>query len=201
MKFICDKSFPKSQRLYHRPECPKCNDIPQEYRHEYTWSQVKRMGLPMCPYCNKLAGYIRCNQKDFERFKSQGIKYYIDETTQTIYIRTSQGFWKAFLCENNQYKLKHRNQFHPNMSWNQLKYGDFHTQIDCKVTGNLSAIIEYIIAHDRAKDIIHTKGYQYLPKSSKKQKRYYEAAKKRAKDEEFRRVWQLLESKELVKHG
>lgn len=65
--------------------------------------------------------------------------------------------------------------------------GEFHRQIDVKATESMEKIVDYIAAHDRAKATIMN-DYRKLPRSTKKQKRYYEAAKRKDKRNAVRRV-------------
>lgn len=65
--------------------------------------------------------------------------------------------------------------------------GEFHRQIDVKATESLEKIVDYIAAHDRARVTIMN-DYRKLPRSTKKQKRYYEAAKHKDKRKAARRV-------------
>ena len=67
------------------------------------------------------------------------------------------------------------------------KMGDFHRQADVKPARAIESIIEYIIAHDKAKVIIMD-DYRKLPKATKKQKKYYYAAERKQRRTDTRRI-------------
>ena len=62
-----------------------------------------------------------------------------------------------------------------------------HRQRDMKSTASFEKILNYVIAHDKAKVIIQN-DYRKLPQSTKKQKKYYEIAKRKEQRREIRRV-------------
>lgn len=65
--------------------------------------------------------------------------------------------------------------------------GEFHRQMDVKPTESMEKIVDYIVAHERAKVTIMN-DYRKLPRSTKKQKRYYKAAKRKDRQNAARRV-------------
>ena len=65
--------------------------------------------------------------------------------------------------------------------------GVFHRQMDVKAVESMEKIVDYIVAHDRAKVTIMN-DYRKLPRSTKKQKRYYEAAKRKDSRNAARRI-------------
>lgn len=194
MQYIGDKSVDRKNRLMHKEGCPILKNIPYENTRMYSISKAKRKQYQICPLCDGLDGYIRCHQTEFDSFMKKGAEYRVIENDgrQTLYIRTANGFWKAYLNPDNTYRLKHRNKFDPEMTWDELMAGQFHSQSDCKPNISLIEVMNYIIKHDQAKIILRTKGYQYLPKDSKKQKDYYRSAKNKAKRQEKKRLYWLL---------
>ena len=112
--------------------------------------------------------------------------------TETLYIQTDIGFWKVYLKQElGRYLLYHRNTYSKGMELKDAITGAFHRQGDVRATDSLEFIVEYIIAHDRAK-VIMMDDYRKLPRSSRKQKRYFEAAKKKKRREEILRVDAIL---------
>ena len=110
----------------------------------------------------------------------------------TMYIRTNIGFWKIYLKkEIGKYLLYHRNKYFSDMEFKQAAAGEFHRQTDEKPTESLAALIDYIGAHDRAKVTIQ-EDYRKLPQQTKKQKKYYKAAEKKAKAKEHERIDELF---------
>lgn len=194
MQYIGDKSIDKHRRLMHKQGCPILKDIPYENTKTYGISKAERKQYLICPFCDGIDGYIRCHKTEFGNFAKKGAEYYIIESPdrQTLYIRTANGFWQIYTNPDNTYRLKHRNKFSPDMAWDKLMAGQFRNQSDCKPNISLIEIMNYIIKHDQAKMILHTKGYQYLPKDSKKQKDYYRSAKNKAKRQEKKRLYWLL---------
>ena len=61
-----------------------------------------------------------------------------------------------------------------------------------KAIDSMTAIVNYVIAHDRAKTIIE-EDYRNLPKHSKKQKKYYRQAKNRVKRKAIRNVYSIFD--------
>lgn len=65
--------------------------------------------------------------------------------------------------------------------------GSFHRQVDIKAKVEIEELIQYVIAHDKAKGIIMD-DYHKLPQKTKKQKKYYRQAENRAKRQAARRL-------------
>ena len=62
-----------------------------------------------------------------------------------------------------------------------------HRQSDVKQFTSPNSIIQYIIKHDEAKKIIAI-DYRNLPRNTKKEKKYYEIARKRDHRQKHRRL-------------
>lgn len=67
----------------------------------------------------------------------------------------------------------------------QNEKGQFHRQKDCAPATSLNKIIFYIAKHDKAKQIIKD-DYKKLPKSTKRERKYYNHAKQKMKKRESR---------------
>ena len=88
------------------------------------------------------------------------------------------------------------------MNFKEATHGDFHRQSDvkAKATESMEKLVEYIIAHDRAKITIMD-DYRKLPKSTKKQKKYYKAAKRSNKKQAMRRLDSIFAALEQSQSG
>ena len=89
------------------------------------------------------------------------------------------------------YLLYHRNSHIKGMEFWEAVNGNFHRQSDVKATESMEKIVEYIVAHDRAKVTIMD-DYRKLPTSTKKQKQYFKSAKRKADRKASRRLDSLF---------
>ena len=78
--------------------------------------------------------------------------------------------------------------------------GEFHRQSDVAGTKSLDSLVEYIIAHDRAKVTI-MEDYKKLPQRTKKERHYYKVAEKRNRKNAIRRVDNLFAMLERADAG
>lgn len=186
------------QKIYHRLGCIYAKRIKIENRREMSGDQARKRGFQECKYCAGLLGDVREHKGTIPKWEQ---KYQMEITykkpVDTLYISTSIGFWKIYQKrEIGKYLLYHRNKYFSGMEFERAAAGEFHRQADAKPTESLSALIDYIGAHDRAKVTI-LEDYRKLPQQTKKQKKYYKAAEKKAKKREQQRVddlFALLES-------
>ena len=86
------------------------------------------------------------------------------------------------------------------MDFEEAIHGDFHRQSDVKATESMEKIVDYIIAHDRAKVIIMD-DYRKLPKSTKRQKQYYKMAERKNRRNAARRLDAIFASLEQSQVG
>lgn len=165
--------------------------------------QAEKRHYKECKYCSGLKGDVRVHKKTIKFWsREKDVDCTYDQETDTLFIQTNIGFWKVFMQEDiGKYVLYHRNYYSKEMNFAEASNGRFHRQTDVKATGSMENIVNYIVAHDRAKVIIMD-DYRKLPKSSKKQKKYFEAAKKRDKRKAARRVdnlFAMIEQQEGIK--
>ena len=92
-----------------------------------------------------------------------------------------------------QYRLYHLNTFDPSLATELMKHGKFHHQSDVKLSTSPNRIIQYIIKHDEAKKII-ADDYRKLPQKSRKEKKYYEIARRTDHRQKRRQLYDLLDS-------
>ena len=147
-----------------------------------------------CSYCGGLKGDFRVTKNMIRHWQKTGEAECIyDKDTDTACISTDIGFWKFYMCEDiGKYVLYHRNVYDKQMSFNEAVQGSFHRQKDVKAIDSMTAIVNYVIAHDKAKAIIK-EDYRRLPKHTKKQKKYYRQAKNRVKRQAVRNVYSILD--------
>ena len=77
---------------------------------------------------------------------------------EILFVETSVGLWKLYRdTETCSYALYHHNYFKQGISVEDAMAGrHFHRQTDVKETENLEKIIDYVIAHDKAKAPVTT---------------------------------------------
>lgn len=189
MDVVISKAKKNGIKIYHRQNCLYAKRIKPENKRTVTLDYAERKGYCGCKYCSKLRGDIRVQKKAIEAWENKNnMRFIYHARTETLYIRTEVAFWKVFIKpEIQKYLLYHCNKFTADMSDEKAEFSAYHRQKDVKATGSLENIVDYIIAHDRAKKIIAV-DYRNLPQSSKKQKMYYQSAEKKARRAEHRRL-------------
>lgn len=190
MKVVASSKAPKNRIVYHKGGCIYAGRISPLNRKVRDIETVERkQKYCACKYCGGIAGELKVNKKPIARMeKNSGIKVHFDNFTETIYVQTEIGFWKMFYKnELGQYLLYHRNTYDENYSLGRLMHGDYHRQGDVKPADSITPLLNYIVSHDKAKKII-ADDYRKLPKQTKKQKKYFNIAKRKAHRQEIRRV-------------
>lgn len=197
MLFFYDRTLPEDAQVLHRDFCMKKKKIPPHHIAEQYVNNLDMLDKPLCKTCNYVYHKLNTDAALFDEYRNKGLMVEPDIIHNQIYVKSDIGFWIIYATTKGCYQLRHRNSFQPDLSLPVLIHGKFHIQTDRTKTTSIRVILDYILQHDRAKKIIYTKGYHSLPTDSKKQKKYYKSAKKKARDAEARRVWRLLESKEF----
>lgn len=192
MVLVATRNHKKNHIVYHKPGCIYERRIHPDNSWHVNPNHVHGEKFHECKYCAGLKGDIKIYKKQIAHSeKNKNIKITFDET-ETIYVKTSIGFWKFFVKkEVNKYLLYHRNVFDETLSMDELMCGEFRRQTDVKETSSFMKLIEYIIAHDKAK-IIMMKDYRKLPKTTKRQKMYYKKAANRERRKKNRRIDSLF---------
>lgn len=193
MQVVASSETGKSKKIYHKVNCMYAKRIKFDNRIDMNPTTAKKRHFCECKYCGGLKGDVRTSKKWILSWEEgNNIKFTYQDKTDTLYIQTEIGFWKLFRKQDNgKYLLYHRNAYKKEMSIAEASHGDFHRQCDMKATETMASLVEYIIAHDKAKVII-MEDYHKLPKQSKKQKKYYKQAERRVKKHEARRVDSLF---------
>lgn len=184
----------RNSKTCHKPECMYAQDIQKENRIKMSLKKAENIGCKKCKYCLGLGELVTSFEPKFKSWEEKyNMKITFIEKDRIVYIQTKIGFWKIYLNYGlNQLQLFHLNEFSDEMSFEELKSGEFHRQSDVKVTNSLEKLVNYISEHDRAKVIIE-EDYKKLPKNTKKRKRYYKIAKKKEKWKEVQRLEELFE--------
>lgn len=78
------------------------------------------------------------------------------------------------------------------MTGEQIISGKYHIQTDVRPASSPFSLLDYIAKHDKAKKIIK-EDYRMLPKKTRREKRYYEMAKRKSVLKNKRRVSELLD--------
>ncbi len=185
--------FNQKNRIYHKVQCPYAKRIKSINYELMEINQAERENYRECKYCGGLAGDVRCRKEQFRTLEENGrITVRYQKNSDTLYMKTENGFWKTYAdTYSGNYLLWHKNSFNKSDDFSKMMGGKFHRQTDVKKTPNLDKLLNYIEAHDKAKIIIES-DYRKLPKSSKKQKKYYQQAKNRDRRKAERRVDQIF---------
>jgi len=194
MILIASIAKPKKKMIFHKSKCFYTNKITYSNLKILDSNYVRNHKYHTCKYCDGFVGDMRIYKRYMEEKSQEGkIKFYPNYNKETLFVETNVGLWRLYRdSENCTYVLYHHNYFKPGMSVEDAMAGrHFHRQSDVKETENLEKIFEYIIAHDKAKEII-ADDYRNLPKTSKQQKKYYRQAKNRDRRKQVRRVDQLF---------
>lgn len=96
-----------------------------------------------------MKGDIRTQNKQIKFWENKyGITLTYHIESDALFVKTKIGLWKIHInIENGKYLLYHRNSYTNNQS-------GFHRQNDMKSADSLEKLINYIVAHDKAKEII-----------------------------------------------
>ncbi len=201
MQFYISGASPKKMKICHKEGCMYLNRIKSENIFTITPAQAEQLHCYECRYCGGLIGDVRVHKPDFEKRRQEdGVCCTYDSKSDTLYIGTEIGFWKIYSQKGTtQYLLFHRNKYHKNMSFGEAICGEFHRQKDCKPTMSLNKLLNYITRHDQAKEIIK-EDYRNLPQKTKKQKKYYRQAQKKAARRAENRVDQILSNIDNLSH-
>ena len=182
----------KNNKVYHKQGCFYEKRMKPKYRLGIDKVKARRQHFRECKYCAGLQGEVNIRRQTLNK-KENDIKLSYDKKTDTVYIETAIGFWKVYRdSENGKYNLFHRNKYYKNMDIEVAKRGEYHRQRDVKSTESFEKILNYVIAHDKAKQIIR-EDYRKLPRTTKRQKKYYEIAKKRERKKEIIRVYKRID--------
>lgn len=202
MLVVASRSNDKKHRIYHRCGCMYAWRIKPVNREEMSIEKAERKHYQACKYCSGLRGDVKVHRTAFATWsRKKNMQFTYRENTDTLYIQTEIGFWKLFMKEELcKYVLYHRNTFSTGMSFDEAIHGDFHRQSDVKATESMEKVVDYIVAHDRAK-VIMMDDYRKLPKSTKRQKQYYKAAERKDRRNSMKRLDSIFAELEKSQAG
>lgn len=192
MVLMYSSAVDKRHRVYHKCGCMYANRIKLSNRVMKSRDKISKR-YRECKCCAGLKGGIHTHRRAIRRWSEKNnMVFTYHKASDTLYIETEMGFWKLFLKpELGMYLLYHRNTYTQGMKFSVAKNGEFHRQGDVRATDSLESIVEYIIAHERAKKIIAV-DYRKLPQQSRKQKMYYRAAERRDRRKQMQRMDMLF---------
>lgn len=181
MNVVVSMMAPEGKKVYHRQDCMYVKRMKPQNRMILPRKQAEEHGCRCCSYCGGLQGEMRQSGQIQAWKRDYQVSLDYVKKTDTLYVRTDMGCWKIF-CERggNRYLLWHRNTYDSSMLLEQAVRGAYHRQGDVKPAESLAKLIRYIADHDKAKRIIMD-DYRKLPRATKRQKKYYRQAEKRAR--------------------
>ena len=184
------------QKVYHMIGCQHARRITDKHRIVYTRHEAVNQGFRPCKCCCNLKGSIRAITSSLDATgRGRHMELTHNTKTNTLYMRTENGFWKTFWKDGQGLLLYHLNRYSADRSTAALSHEAFHHQADVKPTYSLEKILDYVENHDKAMLII-ADDYRKLPQRTKKQKKYYRQAKRRSERMQVRRVFDIFASLE-----
>ena len=179
----------KGGKTYHEGWCPyvrrmKKKSVVDEQR-------AKERGLCECRFCRSTRGLAYRYQK----LVLSDMECCYDKIDDAICFKTSKGFWKLIWKEeDNTWRLFHLNHgcFWKDRPAKDMMRRSFHRQTDVPPMTSISKIVNYIREHDRNLEISDG-DYRKMPRSTKKQEKYYKKAKKKARRKEIQNVYKILD--------
>lgn len=195
------------KKVYHYDYCPYAKRIDKKYRRQMSVQKAKSKGYTECQWCGGLHGvYLQAMMLEemYGVKQRKAVKIGYDLKEKAMYFRTKIAFWKLVKSWNtDNLLLFHLNEesFNPEYSDRKLLRGRFHRQTDVPGFSNfdrIGSIISYIYDHDKAKRIIDN-DWRNLPKTTKRQKKYYEQARRKDRHRKLKRVDELFKELERRK--
>lgn len=180
------------QKVYHITRCQHVRRIRSKHRVDYTRYEAVYQGFRPCKCCCSLKGSIRAISCSLELAgRKRRMELTHNTKTNTLYMRTEIGLWKAYWKDGQGLLLYHLNRYNADKSTAALSHEAFHRQSDVKPTYSLNEILTYVEKHDKAMRII-ADDYRKLPQQTKQQKKYYRQAKRRSERMQVRRVFDIF---------
>lgn len=187
--------------VYHRPECRYARRIYKRNRIQMCWEEAEDKGYRPCKCCDGINFLYKLERDEIERYVKQ-FHMDVDLKNNKIYVRTDVGCWKIiYKIRDQKFILLHRNYVKGRICLDEAEKVPFHRQGDMPEAGSIMKYVKYIKKHDEFKQGL-PEDYRLMPRDSKKQKLYYNAAKRRAERHSARRVDELflqIERKEGIK--
>lgn len=185
-------SIHSKSKVFHRPGCRYAESIRDNnalYKNT-EWAEIR--GYRPCKWCSRMDGRYQIEKKEVGEYLS---KYgcVMDKKDHIVYIRSDIGCWKLVYCRKySDFVLYHRNHAKGIVPITEVEKDNYHKQSDSFEFNSIMGAADYIVKHDNAKKILSIGSYRDLPRATKKQKQYYNAAKKKARRNDIRRIDSLF---------
>lgn len=190
-----------SVMVYHRPECRFAGRIRKRNRLQMEWEDAERKGYRPCKCCDGIQYLYKMEKEKLQRYAEQ-FHLDVDMRDHKIYVRTDAGCWKIiYRIRMQRFILLHRNYAKERIPLEDVEKIPFHRQGDVPESGSIMKYLKYIKEHDEYK-LKMPVDYRKLPQSTKRQKTYYKAARRRAEKRNSRRLdalFALVENREGIK--
>ena len=184
------------EKVYHHIGCPHVKRITIPHRMDITIGRANVLGYRKCKCCCNLKGTIRALTNSLETLGAgRDMEITYQPVTDTLYMRTANGFWKTYWNKDQGLLLYHLNCYDASKATSDLAHDSFHRQKDVQPTESLDRILQYVEEHDKAKAII-ADDYRKLPQKTRKQRMYYRQAESRHKKAQINKVFALFASLE-----
>lgn len=165
------------------------------------WEEAEWKGYRPCKCCGGVEFLYRLEQNEIEQY-AELFHMDVDLKDSKIYVRTDVGCWKIiYIIRDQKFILLHRNYVNGRISLEEAEKAPFHRQGDILEAGSIMKYMKYIRKHDEFKQNL-PEDYRQMPRDSRRQKRYYASAKRRAEKRSAGRVdrlFELIERKEGIK--
>lgn len=190
-----------ASKVYHRPECRYAGMIYKRNRTQMYWENAEAKGYRPCKCCDSTEFLYELEKDKIEQYAEQ---YHLDVDIRNhkVYVRTDAGCWKiVYKISDQHFILLHRNYVKGRIPLEDVEKAPYHRQGDMAESSTIMKYLKYIKAHDEFKQMM-SQDYHQMPQSTKQQRAYYRAAKKRETRRSIRRMdnlFAMIERKEGIK--
>lgn len=188
-------SLTSKQKVYHKDGCPYVEKIGKKFKKKIDIEKAEYRNYRPCKYCGGMRGWAKIFHKRPWRYSQEKhIDCWYDDRGGYIYMKTKVGCWKVYWkAAIGRFLLFHKNgQLDPERSNRQLMNENYHRQNDVSPTPEFDSLVNYIVSHDKSKEIAD-QDYRKLPQKTKKQKKIYKHYAKKAKKDYRKRMDALFE--------
>ena len=189
-------SLTSKQKVYHKDGCPYVAKISKKFKKTIDIEKPEYKRFRPCKYCGGMRGWAKIFHKRPNRHSQEkSIDCWYDDRTGYIFMKTKVSLWKVYWkAAIGRFLLFHKNgELDPDKSNRELMRENFHRQRDVSPTPEFDSLVNYIVSHDRNKEIAN-KDYRKLPQKTKKQKKIYRHYSKKAKRDYYKRMDELFDS-------
>lgn len=188
--------------VYHRPECSYARRIYKRNRIKLSWQDAEWKGYRTCKCCNNMKFLYQLEQDVAEKFCKNQHNMDMDLVGNMVYVRTDVGCWKIHYKKREQkFILFHRNFVKGHIALEDIEKAPYHRQKDMYEAGSILKLLQYIQGHDEFRQF-GPADYRQMPQRTRRQRNYYQAAKRIQEKRSARRVdylFRMIEQKEGIK--